>query len=458
MICIKPGASSRAVPYLLFVSLAVQVPVIQAQTSVTGSHACGTFSDYVVSNDSLSPVTESPARIMPSRYSDLQKTIAGWETTGRSLIALENGRLVPAGFSDDPGIYALIPWLARTFHLDLSFSITAFFDSILLLGVLIGCIGVLLLSNSSLMRTLGIAVVLYSSVLAYRTGDVYLLEFSVPMSLVPLALFFVRRQRMESKAFVQFLFVGGLVAGVASLVRSSSSLPTIVFLVLLVLLMAVKVLKKAILVALLLGAFVLPRLYFHHLVSERDSFLAAQNLATRTATSRHIFWHLAYLGMGFLSNPYAPGGICDDAAKAKVHSVRPSAAYLSPEYDRVLRQETIAFVQSHPTLAMFTVFAKLGIIVSLIAIFANIGLLGAIFYPKSLSIEVPFWGALVMASAPLIVAAPIPLYSIGLVAWSVIYGFVSLNWAVESSRLLDRVTALAGAGVTSPPRSQAAEG
>jgi hypothetical protein len=405
-------------------------------SAMLGETPCGTFSDYVVSGSSTATF---PTGIMPSRYLDLQNTVAGMDATGHSLVALENARLLPAGLADDPGIYVLIPWLSRTFRLDLATSVAIFFNSTFALAVLSGCIGFLLLCQSGISRVIGIAAVLASGALAYRNGDVYLFEFAVPMALIPFALCLIRRRSHRSNAFAVFLPAAGLACGAASLIRSSSAIATLAFLTSLITLIAVSTPKKIVLVTLLLGAFLVPRLYFQHLSSQRDVFLSTLSRGSRINTSRHIFWHLAYLGMGFLSNPYVPGGICDDAAKAKVQAIRPGTDYLSPEYDRVLRQETIAVALAHPALSLFTVFAKAGIIACLIAIFANAGLLAAIRYPKSRSIEIPFWSALAISSGPLIIAAPIPLYSIGVMSLSVIYGVVSLDWAIESRRLLHRV-------------------
>jgi hypothetical protein len=395
-------------------------------------HACSTFSDYFIVEHSH-PIASSNLHysIMPSRYQDLNEAMTGNRLSGQSMVAFDGSKLVPAGYTDDPGIYLLIPWVSRHLHMTLAASVTTFFLSSLGLAILSGCLGFWFSLKSKLGRLLGVTGVLLLGLIAYRTGDVYLFEFAVPVALLPWALHFVSND-LNSKGFSVYMCVTGLLIGTAGVIRTSAALPTLFFLMVLSLFGSTRLKRRAAVLSFLLCGFLLPNLYFYELALNRDAYLANAYVDRHVETTRHVFWHFAYIGLGFLSNPYVPGGICDEVGKARVHEIDPNAIYLSAAYDRVLQRETLATVWHHPIIAVFTLFAKVGIVACLFAAFANIGLLAAFFHRKSAQVELAFWAALTICAGPLLVMAPLPLYSVGLISWATIYGIVSLDYAMDS--------------------------
>jgi hypothetical protein len=74
----------------------------------------------------------------------------------------------------------------------------------------------------------------------------------------------------------------------------------------------------------------------------------------------HPFWHAAYLSLGVVKNPY--GIRWDDSiAVAYVRSVDPKAAYLSPQYEAILRKRVIFIAEHDPGLVINAVATKGGI-------------------------------------------------------------------------------------------------
>ena len=403
---------------------------LSVPTASTQPHTCGAFSDtFIVGNRASLIPSGSHYSIMSSRYRDLNEAIKGKALSGHYLVAFDGNRFRPAGYSDDPGIYLFIPWLANHMHMTLEAVVTTFFLSSLGLGMFVGCLGSWLSLKSRLGKYLSIAGVLLLGLIAYRIGDLYLFEFAVPVALVPWTLRFVSPS--IKSGLLTYACIVGLITGVAGVIRTSAALPMLLFLIVFLFFNGVQIKWRLAAASLLLCGFLLPKLYIYDLSLRRDSFLARTSMGQPVETTRHVFWHFAYVGLGFLSNPYVPGGICDEVGKARVQAIDPNAAYLSAAYDRVLRRETLTTVRQHPTIVLFTLFAKLGIIASLFIIFANIGLVAAFVYRKPAPVDLAFWVALAICIGPLLIMAPLPLYSVGLISWAAIYGIASLDHALH---------------------------
>jgi hypothetical protein len=78
-----------------------------------------------------------------------------------------------------------------------------------------------------------------------------------------------------------------------------------------------------------------------------------------SSPSGHPFWHAFYLGLGVVANPY---GISwnDSVAARYVKSVDPSAAYLSPEYETILRRRVEYIAEHDPGLIIDALSTKAG--------------------------------------------------------------------------------------------------
>ena len=79
--------------------------------------------------------------IMPYRQEVLRQTLEGYERTGVSLVIADGDSLGPAGLTDDVGIYAIIPRLARALDLSLPQAIDTFFIGIVLVALVAGIVG-----------------------------------------------------------------------------------------------------------------------------------------------------------------------------------------------------------------------------------------------------------------------------------------------------------------------------
>jgi len=74
--------------------------------------------------------------LMPFRYQHLQWTLKGLEMTGVPLIEYDGTKYLPAGISDDTGIYYFIPQIAKLLNVNLDWAIFIFFTFSFLLPII----------------------------------------------------------------------------------------------------------------------------------------------------------------------------------------------------------------------------------------------------------------------------------------------------------------------------------
>lgn len=369
--------------------------------------------------------------IMQYRYNALREIMAGYEKTSQSLVGYKGDELINAHYGDDVGIYYFIPKIAVTFDLSLDRSIDFFYISILLFSLVLSIIGFYKVLKSPL----GLIAVLIGlpaiSFISYKTGDVYIVQMAVTISIFPLFLYLLNKNRINIP-FVIFLLFSGICIGIGHYIRTNSGTPVLIFMIISMLGCLNYNLKKRIaLVLVLIVGILLPVLFFNSKLSERDDYLAKHTGMCDQSPRQHIFWHSAYIGLGFLNNDFGLK-YKDEVAAEKAYSLAPNAKYLSKEYEDALRGEVIRFVKEHPFFTAATIAGKAGIIAMFLVVFANFGLLASFIYPKPRHIELAFWSALGFSSLYGIIAIPIHNYLLGFIALAFVYGVISIDYAMES--------------------------
>jgi hypothetical protein len=402
------------------------------------SEPCGMFSDLYVRSVPSPTHNRTAIRIMPSRDNDLAEAMEGYRRTGIALVGYGADGLAPAGLSDDLGIYYFIPLLARMFHLDLAQSISVFFLTALIVAPLIASWGLMVVLRSVSARAFALAVLCLLTYLAYRIGDVYVFEFCIPVALMPWIVLLARKRRLSLAAGLGFI-VTGFVIGTGATIRSAAAIPIFLFLITLVAAQTKSTRSLRLYFAgLAVAGLLLPLFFFRHIEQKRDDFLVSRAAVDRADLSRHAVWHLAYIGLGFINNPYVSGGFCDDVAKHKVQSMAPGAIYLSSRYDQVLQKEVLTILRTNPLFVLFTIAAKLGIVFMVIVIFANVGLCAALLRPNLSRLEIASWVALFASALPVLIVAPATQYIVGLASMSALYGIFSLDQALDRTAAKSR--------------------
>jgi hypothetical protein len=393
---------------------------------------CGKFSSVFLRPQVTRYAEQPPPHIslMPARWSALQMSLAGYQRTGIRLVAWDGSRLVPAEYKDDSGFDFFIPQLASFFRLSLAEGVDLFIGGILISCYSLGLIGLLLLLKSWWVRCFAIFEVLLLAALCLRIGDVYVVQSSIAMVIIPWVLYFSKKWQ-SGLQFPLFLIVG-VALGISNFVRAQAGTTVLLF--------CIPVLafygessrtRRVLLLASLLAGVAASTLYFRHAFVVRDAYIQGHQSDYLAAPRQHPIWHSVYIGLGFVSNPYVPGGYCDQVGIDKVRSLSPTTAFLSPEYDQILAQQVYELAKSHPSVLMINLAAKLGILQLLALLAGNIGLLAAIGYRKPLVLDAAFWAAVGFGGLPGLLAVPVPSYVLGAITVLVLYGLVSIDHALE---------------------------
>jgi hypothetical protein len=377
-----------------------------------------------------------PTRIslMTSRHSALRYTLDGYHRSKVPLVAFDGTNYFKAGFGDDPGIYYFIPQLAALSGLPLERSIDLFFGTILAVSLLSGIAGFLSILNRWPLKLWSVFALCMLLWFCYRKGDIYIALSAPAVAIVPWVLHLLKKNAAGA-GMATFLFGVGLLAGFANEMRSHAATGLMIFVVILVAFEWKRGWgRKLALLAALLAGMTVSVAYFDALLARRDAYVATVQPLYTPTVDHHSIWHALYIGLGFIkNNPYVPD-YRDEVAKQTVHSISPSTPFLSPEYERILRNEFFRIVREHPGFILVTLIAKLRFILFLLLCWCNFGLLAAAFYPKDWAEELAFWSALAFTSLFGIIAIPQIQYMLGFMAFATLYGIVSLDFAFERHR------------------------
>lgn len=372
--------------------------------------------------------------IMPCRYEMLQQVLAGFQKTGVQLIGYDGHSFCPSGTSDDVGLYYFVPKLVRLFGISLDHAVNLFFYGMVAASFVLALVGFFLLSRSWIFRAIAtIALTGFCYISCRSMTDVYLVQSSIALAVIPIALYFMRKNKV-SIPFGVFIFLSGLCVGFAHHIRSFSSFAVFLFLVLgVVFMMRVAWERKTIFLGLFFVGLVLPFFHFSFVLAQRKDFFGSEYDGS---SERHVFWHNLYAGFGFLSNDL---GIYwnDKTVIDKIKEVEPEAVYPTKEYEAAVRTEVFKLIKNHFHFVLQTMFAKLGVIFYYLLMFANIGLLAAFFYRKSWVIELMFWSGIAFNSLFGFLALPGRYYLTGMLAFTVLYAMVSIEHAIRKGAVQD---------------------
>jgi hypothetical protein len=383
--------------------------------------------------------------VVPSRAEDVRNAVAGYEATGVPLVAFDGTSFTPAGASNDVGMFYFIPKISAAFGLDAAFATEVFLLLILLGGLISGAVASWVLFSHWYSRAVALVALTLLGVVAAFMGDQYLIAPAVTAGLM-LPFLYVHRCNLGDTPTGVFLLIVGVVAGLGHVTRAHAATAVVLAIATVIVCSRGRSLARRglLLLPLLIGSTAAP-LLFKQVVARREAFLSAQRADYQPVYAAHPFWHSVYIGFGFLSNPYVPA-YRDEVAIARVNAVAPGTPYVSREYERVLRSEVFRLVRDRPALVVGTLFAKLGVVLLHLVIFANAGLIAALRRRNPPPVEAAFWVALGFSALQGLLVMPWPGYLSGFIAFAALYGVVTLNGLLE----LERHPAAAPAPVLQP--------
>ncbi len=371
--------------------------------------------------------------LMYVRHHDLAAAMDALHATGVPLIGFTGSTPYPAGCpGDSPGLYYYVPLLARATGLSLEPAVLLFLGGTLALAVAIGVGCWWAYARSWPWRVVGTAALLLVCAWSLRIGDTYTLSMAIPIAAIP-ALLLLWRRAARARFWLITLALLGIAAGIAGLVRPEAGVVAPAFAVTLILLTRMPVARRALFVATLAAGMALPWLGMLRAEHRRDEYLARAIPGYVAPMSVHPLWHNVYLGLGYLDNVYGLH-YSDALAFGRVAEVSPGTPICTPAYDAVLRREVVRLFLRDPGFIGVTVMAKAGATVFFLLVFANIGLIAAWRTRKPRPVERAFALALLVGALPGLLVAPGPRYLEGFEAVALLYGLVSLEWALPGRR------------------------
>jgi hypothetical protein len=371
--------------------------------------------------------------MMEFRYKSLQNTLEGLKKTEIPLLAYDGQNYKISGGSDDQGIYYFIPKIAQAFSISIDSAITIFYLTWNLSAFALGLIGLLLLCKSWPEKLISILGLVLLNIHTYSFGYVYAFQVSAIVATVPLFLYLFKAKKPVSYLVI-FCVFSGIILGISNHLRAYSGIGAYIFIsIMLLFYFRVSWRNKIILNLALIIGFTIPSFYANSLIDERINFLASQENTKINIVPRPI-WHGIYIGFGYLENDFDIH-YSDETAIEKVRSISPSTQYLSKEYHEILKNVVFNLVIEHPFFVLKTIGAKLGNIILLLIIYANLGLWLAFKYSKDSGINFAFSLALIFQTSFGFLVMPHSWYLLGFITFSTLFGVISINEAIQQGYL-----------------------
>ncbi len=376
--------------------------------------------------------------LMQCRLIHLKNTLLGYQKTGISLIEFNGKEFSPCFTEDDIGIYVIIPKIANFFNLSINQAINSFFYALIFIPLLVGTLGFFFYYKSNLQRAIATISLLLLARQACFLGDVYLSYYACVVTIVPWSLYFWKQKKYTDN-FLLFSFAVGIIVGFFQYIRAYSGIGTILFFFILFSNYLFSKNNKAIKsICLLALGLALPVLYFNRIHTSSLNYLKSNLSHTVQIQKNHLFWHPVYLGFGFLKTLNSNNiEWSDEFGYKKVNEKNPGITIKNTlEYEEVLKNEVYNLFKNHFQFVLFTIFAKIGIMLFYLVKYANFGLIIALFYRKPWPLELAFWIGMGFYAIFPILAIPIFIeYALGFISVATLYGIVSINYALEHGLL-----------------------
>ncbi len=263
------------------------------------------------------------------------------------------GSFAPAGLTDDQGAYLVVPWLSKIFHTANPASIVRTAFVICLAATVAGYpVVIRRLTDSALAAFASPFLVILALRVVNDGGGFYWVPAVTTALCLPWLLLFAR----DRSASIPSMMLIAAIAGISQIFRAGSGLGIVAASVVVSLLASQTWRRRALLLAvvaaayLALGSGVLGLAYQARADRMHSYPLSTGGEAGVTKWSSgagHPFWHTAYIGLGVVHNRY---GIryADSVAAAYVRSVDPTAAYVSPRYEAILRRRVLHILTTDP--------------------------------------------------------------------------------------------------------------
>lgn len=365
--------------------------------------------------------------LMPFRYQHLQWTLKGLEMTGVPLIEYDGTKYLPAGISDDTGIYYFIPQIAKLLNVNLDWAIFIFFSSIFITSMFLSFFLLFKLFPQKNQKAITLYFILIIFLSCFFRGDIYIFTAISVSTLIPLFLYINANYSNKNILYFLLIFLG-FILSIFNFIRSNSATAILIFcLYLIIINKNTKFLLKVFKILCIFAGYLLFLVILNlNIYNERDSFLYNHKIDIKSFPEGHIFWHQVYIGLGFLTNDY---GIryTDDSALEKAKEINPDVIPQSINYEKILKNEVFRIITSNPWFFIKNIFAKLGVIFLYLLIFSNFGLIIILKNQNHFHLNISFILVFIFNLIFPLLAVPYPSYILGTIAAFNIFAIYTLN-------------------------------
>jgi hypothetical protein len=295
----------------------------------------------------------SQVGLSTSRAEGLAQLLAAHREGLGPLVQLVGPKaFVPAGVADDPGAYLYVPWLSSILHTQ-SVDTLVRAPYVLCMAILVGVYPYLMwrLTRSRVAALAAPLLVIVSFGVLSGEGFYWVPAWAIALTL-PWLWLLARRRSVPLTSLIAI----GAIAGVTSTFRSSSGLGILAAAAVVSIAATAPWRARTAGVILAVAAYlcmssgVLDLAYQARAARMGSSPIYDYGVAGITKWSDptgHPLWHTLYIGLGVIPNRYGIS-YSDSVAVAYVHKIDPAAAFVSPQYEAILRKRVIHIAESDP--------------------------------------------------------------------------------------------------------------
>ncbi|MBI2775495.1 hypothetical protein HYX58_05800 [Candidatus Dependentiae bacterium] len=367
------------------------------------------------------------------RYIHLQQAFEGYKKTNIPLVQYSNGALYPFCAGDDIGIYWLMPKIALAFNCSIDTVMKLFSYGLPLIACLSGMLAFFLLFRLPIQRIVAAIGLIAVLLLSLRIGDVYVVYSSIIVALLPW-IFYVCSQELEWYIYPFYGVGAGILIGFAHYFRCFAGLSSLIFIILFAALnKALSNRKKLSLIFALLIGMIIAHSYMIHQESVYERF-ARMHFEKGLLSSQTHYWHTIYVAFGLLKFGNTHDIKFEDKSAAVLVEKKriENSDLISIPTEEILKNEVMRIFREQSFFVWFTIFAKLGILLLFFLLSANIGIISAWLYGKPWEVELCFASGILCSAIIPVISMPFLTYSLGFIAFCVIYGIMSINYALGS--------------------------
>jgi hypothetical protein len=340
----------------------------------------------------------------------------------------QNGGYYPVGTDDDRGSYLYLSFLGRTLGIDdPNVLLKWFFIAIFIPTFLFYPLVFFELFGSILAAVVAPLLLIFEFGFLKNTG-VYWPPAWAALSLLPLVLLAYKRWGPRSIWWLTGIMVA---ASFASSIRSGGGVPVVIAGIAVVLARVKPWRTRGAYVLLLLVAYLSISTFTMHAVQKQRDAVVGTDL-TSPYPNGHVFWHSAYIGLGYLANPY---GLRYDDNVAVAHARRedPTAVFPTKKYESTVRRLYVNFVLDHPGFVLRTYASKAAVILRrafeqlpLVFVLLPFALIASRWRRTMLEYVLLAAPAVLLSSVSLILTVPYHELDVGwLAAWGLLWLLVA---------------------------------